>query len=154
MYKRQLFNASDEPVSFPFAAMGRQFELHPVLAGSVDPVVRGAYYDETADSFEVPARTTAVFLAARSVGDQIDYLEDLVDALEDTDVLNGGQANALRAKLDAARESADGNQNGAAANQLTAFINQVEALAAAGILPPADAQELLDAAYTILAALG
>jgi pullulanase-type alpha-1,6-glucosidase len=149
-----LFNASDEPVSFPFAALGRQFELHPALADSVDPVVRGAYYDATAGAFEVPARTTAVFLAARPVGDQIDYLEDLVDDLEDRDVLNGGQATALRAKLDAARKSVDRSQIGAAANQLTAFVNQVEALAEAGILPPADAQALLDAAYTILAALG
>jgi len=56
-----LFNAGDEPVTLPFAA-GGPFELHPVLAASVDPVVRTARYDSAARAFIVPARTTAVFV--------------------------------------------------------------------------------------------
>jgi pullulanase-type alpha-1,6-glucosidase len=148
-----LFNASDEPVSFPFAAMGRSFALHPVQADSADPIVRTAYYDKASGSFEVPARTTAVFLAPRPIVEQIDYILSLVDALEDADVLNRGQANALRAKLEAAQRSVGRGRQGAAGNQLMAFINEVGALVEAGILSTEEADVLRDAAETIIAQL-
>jgi pullulanase-type alpha-1,6-glucosidase len=58
-----LFNASDEPVTFPIAAAaGREFELHPVQQGSADPVVATASFNEATGAFTVPARTTAVFV--------------------------------------------------------------------------------------------
>jgi len=58
-----IFNASDEPLSFPVAEWaGRPLALHPVLAESADPVVRQAAWDEAAGTFSVPGRTTAVFV--------------------------------------------------------------------------------------------
>ncbi|CAA9333495.1 MAG: hypothetical protein AVDCRST_MAG93-6309, partial [uncultured Chloroflexia bacterium] len=40
-----------------------RFRLHPVQVGSSDPTVRMASYDESANTFTVPPRTTAVFVA-------------------------------------------------------------------------------------------
>jgi pullulanase-type alpha-1,6-glucosidase len=58
-----LFNANDEAVEFHTPITGAFFELHPVQAGSADPVVRGAAYEDRA--FHVPARTMAVFVRER-----------------------------------------------------------------------------------------
>ncbi|MCA2216482.1 pullulanase-type alpha-1,6-glucosidase [Jidongwangia harbinensis] len=44
------------------AARGRTVELHPVLRGSADPVVRTASFDTGTGTFTVPARTVAVFV--------------------------------------------------------------------------------------------
>ncbi len=60
-----LFNATDEPVTYALAdAKGADMALHPVLAGSSDPVVRTAAFAPEDGSFTVPARTTAVFVEA------------------------------------------------------------------------------------------
>jgi hypothetical protein len=149
-----LFNAGDEAVSFYFPADGREFLLHPVLAASADPVVRTASYDAVAESFEVPARTTAVFLVERPVAEQIDVLIDEVDRLEAEGILGFGQANALRVKLEAARRSIANGRPGAAANQMNAFINQVEALIRTGVLTSEDGEALIALAGEILQAIG
>ena len=148
-----LFNAADDPAGFGFPAAGREFSLHPVQAASVDPVVQSAYYDTAAGAFNVPARTTAIFLVQRPAGEQIDVLIDLVDALVADGVINGGQATALKAKLEAAQQSAANGNATAAANQLNAFINQVEALVAAGILTAEEGDALIATAETILDSL-
>jgi hypothetical protein len=58
-----LFNATDEAISYTDASLaGAAVELHPVLAGSVDPVVRTAAFDAASGTFTVPARTAAVFV--------------------------------------------------------------------------------------------
>ena len=58
-----LFNATPEEQSFAGEAWsGTAFELHPILAGSADPLVREARFDAGAGTFTVPARTTAVFV--------------------------------------------------------------------------------------------
>lgn len=148
-----LINAADEPASFVFPAGDNEFSLHPVQAASVDPVVQTAYYDTTAETFEVPARTTAVFLAQRPVDEQIDVLLDLVDGLEADGVINSGQANALRAKLDAAQKSAASGRVGPAVNQINAFIYQVNALMTAGLLSPEDGERLISIAEEIVQSL-
>jgi pullulanase len=43
------------------------FQLHPILAESADPVVREAAYDRESGTFSVPGRTAAVY-AARQAG--------------------------------------------------------------------------------------
>jgi pullulanase-type alpha-1,6-glucosidase len=53
-----IFNASDEAVTLPLFGT-EAWTLHPVLAGSTDPIVRTASHD--ANGFHVPARTTAVY---------------------------------------------------------------------------------------------
>jgi pullulanase-type alpha-1,6-glucosidase len=58
-----LFNATDDPQSFLLpSAAGQEWELHPVQAGSADPIVRTATYNPATGTFTVPARTTAVFV--------------------------------------------------------------------------------------------
>jgi ribosomal protein S20 len=89
----------------------------------------------------------------RPVDEQIDVLIDLVDALEADGVINGGQANSLRAKLEAAQQSVEKGNTTAAANQLNAFINQVEAFVAAGILTAEEGDALIATAKTILESL-
>ena len=58
-----LFNATPEEQSFATEAWsGMAFELHPILAGSADPLVQEAQFDAGRGTFTVPARTTAVFV--------------------------------------------------------------------------------------------
>ena len=57
-----VINARPEVISLPLF-QSEDFSLHPVLASSADAVVRTA--DHTAQGFTVPARTTAVFVAAQ-----------------------------------------------------------------------------------------
>ncbi len=58
-----LFNARPQPASFQVAELqGKDFELHPVLRESHDPVVRAARFDAASGTFHVPSRTTAVFV--------------------------------------------------------------------------------------------
>jgi pullulanase-type alpha-1,6-glucosidase len=57
-----LFNATDESQRFMEATFaGADMRLHPVQARSADPVVRQAAFDKATGTFNVPARTTAVF---------------------------------------------------------------------------------------------
>jgi pullulanase-type alpha-1,6-glucosidase len=57
-----LFNATPAAQSFP-APLAGDFALHPVQRASADPRVRTAAWDAAARSFQVPPRTTAVFVA-------------------------------------------------------------------------------------------
>jgi len=150
-----LFNASDDPVVFQVPEeAGREAELHPVLAASTDPVVQTSSFDSATGTFDVPARTTAVFLVPRSADDLIDLLIDDVDLLEAGGIVNGGQANALRSKLSNALRKVERGQVGPAINMLEAFVNQVEALVSAGILSEQQGAELITAAENIIASLG
>ena len=149
-----LFNAGDDPVSFGFPSGERKFRLHPVQAGSVDSVVQTASYDVGFGTFNVPARTTAVFLAQRPIGEQIDVLIDEIDRLLDDGVLNGGQANSLKAKLSAARKSAGNGRSTPAVNQINAFINEVHALMSGGVLSSEEGTVLISIAEDILQSLG
>jgi CSLREA domain-containing protein len=84
-------------------------------------------------------------------------IEGLIEKVGDLvaqGVLNGGQGNALIAKLEAAIRQIDRGNVQTAINQLEAFVNQVNALMYADILPPAEGQPLIDAANEIIAALG
>jgi hypothetical protein len=59
-----LFNASGETQTLVRSEWtGLRFELHPILAGGHDDVVKTCTFDGTRGAFTVPPRTTAVFLA-------------------------------------------------------------------------------------------
>jgi pullulanase-type alpha-1,6-glucosidase len=59
-----LFNAAKAEQTFRADALkGAALELHPVQAASSDPVVKTAKFDAATGIFDVPARTTAVFVA-------------------------------------------------------------------------------------------
>ena len=94
-----------------------------------------------------------MFVLNRPLGAQIDLLIDQVDALEEDGVINGGQANSLRAKLEAAQKSAANGRVGPAVNQINAFINEVDALMAAGLLSPEEGERLISLAEEIIQSL-
>ncbi len=149
-----LFNARNESVVFDVASLaGLNFQLHPVQVGSGDPVVRTSSVDAASGSFNVPARTAAVFIQKRAVAEQIDLLLADLDALQAQGVLNRGQANALRSKLENAQDSLARGNTQAAANQLGAFRNQVRAFASSGILSEQQAQQLDGGAGDAIACL-
>jgi len=135
------------------AAGGLDLRLHPVQAGSSDPIVGLSAFDIATGAFSVPGRTTAVFVGQRSASEQIDLLIDDVEELIAAGVLNRGQGNALLSKLwNIRRKIARGKIN-AAIGQLGAFVNQVEGFVRAGILTEEQGAALIAAAQDIEAAL-
>ena len=138
-----LFNAADEPVVFTEEAItGVPLSLHPVLRSSSDAVVVSSSFDAVSGTFEVPARTTAVFQGKRPVEEQLRLVIRDVEALVDAGALNRGNGNALIVKLRAAIASLQRGRDNAAENQLGAFLNQVDAFEQAGKLTPEQAGEL------------
>lgn len=58
-----IINANDEAQTLVNENLRkRKFDLHPVLAGGVDPVVSASKYRRADGSFTIPARTAAVFI--------------------------------------------------------------------------------------------
>jgi pullulanase-type alpha-1,6-glucosidase len=58
-----VFNATPDGVTQRLPAyVGGRVSMHPVLAGSADPVVRQATFDGATGAFTVPARTVAVYV--------------------------------------------------------------------------------------------
>jgi pullulanase-type alpha-1,6-glucosidase len=146
-----LFNATDDPQDLAAPSLaGYPFALHEVQQSSADPVVGSSSWNDATSTFSVPARTTAVFVAKRSVADQIDLLIEGIEALVDAGVLNGGQGNALISKLLNALAKFENGQTKAAANQLGAFINQVEDFVEDGILSADQGAALIAAAEDII----
>ena len=70
-------------------------------------------------------------------------LDERIEHLLDTGVLNRGQANSLLVKLN------PGGNERAQLNRLWAFINEVNALVRAGILSAAEGQKLIDGAESL-----
>ena len=59
-----VFNATPETTSQTVASLaGRRYRLHPVQAQGGDPVVKRSAHTRATGTFEVPARTVAVFVA-------------------------------------------------------------------------------------------
>jgi len=150
-----LVNARDTAESFNLPELaGTAMELHPVQAASTDPVVGTSTYDPATGTFGVPARTTAVFIAHRPAGDQIELLLEDVEALVAAGTLNPGQGNALAAKLNAALAQVEKGNPIPAIGALGAFINQVEALVQGGILTQEEGQALADEAEHLIGLIG
>lgn len=75
-----LFNAHRNAQSYTMGALaGLPFTLHPVQAASSDPVVQGANFNGGTGAFNVPARTTAVFVStvAPTTSGGIDWIGDM-----------------------------------------------------------------------------
>ena len=143
-----LFNAGDEPVSFSFPA--DSFELHPVQKNSVDPVVRSASYDSIAGTFNVPARTTAVFVVERSVPDMMDAVTGQVAALVANGTLRSSLARSLTIKLGHAKQSYENGRLSLSSMLIDRFKTQTAWLVSTGLLPAEDGEALLESADIIL----
>jgi hypothetical protein len=59
-----LFNARPEAVTFSDGLLAGEYTLHPIQQASADEVVKQATY--AGGAFNVPARTTAVFVVERA----------------------------------------------------------------------------------------
>jgi hypothetical protein len=92
-----------------------------------------------------------VFWERRPVDEQLTLLIGEVNELVAAGVLNAGQGNALRTKLENARTKLPSSK---AASQIQAFINQVQDLAADGTLTAEQAAALIPDAEAALADLG
>lgn len=145
-----LINADDQPQTFQnqdFA--GKSLALHPILANSQDAIVRTSAFNQNNGTFNVPARTTAVFWSTRPLDQQLDLLIGDVDNLINSGDLNNGQGNALKAKLSNARQQIINANLQAAKNSLNAFNLQVLALVATRRLTFEQGQKLVVEAVSI-----
>jgi pullulanase/glycogen debranching enzyme len=148
------FNADVVPVDFTVPALaGVPLVLHPLQAASADPVVRGSAFAAATGTLTVPERTAAVFWAVRPLTEQLDLLIADVEALVAGGTLNGGNGNALTAKLRNAQKKIEQGKPGPAANMLGAFVNQVEAFVNAGKLTSEQGAALIAAAEEVIAQL-
>ncbi|HKV10489.1 MAG TPA: hypothetical protein VJ725_20275, partial [Thermoanaerobaculia bacterium] len=105
--------------------------------------VRTSSFGIATGTLAVPKRTAAVFWSYRSAADQIRLLVADIDALKASGVLSNGQANSLKAKLQAALRQAERGNDNAAENQLGAFLNEVRDLASQGVLTAEQAGALI-----------
>jgi hypothetical protein len=150
-----LLNARPDTVDFPLTVFPcRGLQLHPLQKQSADPVVRTASLTQSSCTFHVPGRTAAVFVKGRPADEQLLLLRGSVNALVTAGTLNGGQGNALLAKLRAAEKQLQLGRTQTAVNQVNAFIHQVEDFVTTGVLTADQADGLLTDAEAILEALG
>ncbi|HKH48077.1 MAG TPA: alpha-1,6-glucosidase domain-containing protein, partial [Thermoanaerobaculia bacterium] len=149
-----LLNSRPDTVDYPLTVFPcRGLQLHPLQKQSADPVVRTASFEESTCTFHVPGRTAAVFVKARPADEQLLLLRQSVDALVTAGALNGGQGNALLAKLRAAEKQLQLGRYQTATNQVNAFIQQVEDFVSTGVLTADQADSLLADAEAIVNAL-
>jgi pullulanase/glycogen debranching enzyme len=150
-----MINARDEAVEYPFTVFPCPgLTLHPVLAGSADPLVHTSSLNTSTCTFHIPERTATVFWNVRSAEEQIYLLIGDIDKLQAAGTLSFGQAQSLRAKLNSALRSVQRGNNHAAGNQINAFLHEVEAKVSAGTLTPNQGDDLIAAAQAILDRLG
>lgn len=124
-----LINADDQAHEFQDTAFANQnLTLHPVLANSDDSIVRTANFNRTTGAFTIPARTTAVFWAARGVTEQINLLAGDVSNLVNSGALGASHGAALNQRLAQARQQAEAGQSANAKRTLAAFVLQVTGL--------------------------
>ncbi len=146
-----LINANDEAQGFTLASLaGLELVLHPIQQSSVDPIVKSSAFDGDTGTFEIPARTTAVFVEYAEPQERIASLIEDVQALVDDGVLNEGQGNSLIVKLNGAIEKLDQGQPHVAVNKLKAFVNEVNAFVNGGVLSAEQGQYLTMTAQSII----
>ena len=122
-------------------------------AESADPVVRSASFNDTTGVFTVPGRTSAVFLQARPVQDQIDLLQHDVQALLENGDLERTEARYLQEMLSQLEKMLEKGNNAAAETFIQNFIRRVEQLQRRGRLSDEHAEDLLASAEAILSSL-
>jgi hypothetical protein len=149
-----LVNANDENQTFTQTDLtGFNLELHPVQANSVDPVVKTSTFDVATGTFEVPGRTTAVFVVKATPQERIEFLKADVQALVDAGLLSPRLGRALLRDLNRAEWFL--NQDNwifdyLAAAQMRVFIRRVEVLVWLDLLPAEAGQDLIDEAWLII----
>jgi pullulanase-type alpha-1,6-glucosidase len=149
-----LFNAGDEEVDLTLVDLtGTEFELHPILAASTDPVVRASSSDSSTGAFHVPARTTAVFVAKRQAAEWVEFLIADVDQLVADGTFKRRQGKVLTKLLRKALKKLNKEKTKGARKKLRYFINNVEDYAEEEVLSADQAERLISIANDIIAGL-
>ncbi len=149
-----LINANDEAQTFTTSDLaGLNLSLHLVQAASVDPVVQASTYDNVTGAFEVPGRTTAVFVQFASAEEMIQTLKGDVQTLIDDGLLAANKANVLFTFLNNALKSLENDKPAQAIGHMEQFIKQVEMLVKQGELDPQNGAILISDAEAIIAAI-
>jgi hypothetical protein len=150
-----LVNANDEPQSFTAADLaGLELQLHDVQTDSVDSLVRTASFNSATGTFEIPGRTTAVFVQKETLENLIGRLKEDVQDLVDNGDLAANKATVLFTFLEGALKELDKDKPKQAIKQLEQFVQQVEILVAQGNLAPEHGDALIQEAAYIIGQIG
>jgi pullulanase-type alpha-1,6-glucosidase len=121
-----LVNANDEAQSFTDANLaGLELKLHAVQAKSEDAIVRTSSFNSSTGTFEIPGRTTAVFVMFESPEQLIIQLKADVQILVDNGDLPENKARPLFTKLDQALESLEEDKPEKAIIRMKQFVRLV-----------------------------
>jgi len=96
----------------------------------------------------------AIWVAEPDALDPIEQAVIVVEKLEVEGVLNQGQSHSLTTKLNIATAQINDGKLKPACNLLRAFINDVQALIAAGTLSQGQGEELIELAEAAIALVG
>ena len=148
-----LVNANDETQSFTAADLVGQklrLQLHDVQANSVDPLVQTASYNKRTGTFEIPGRTTAVFVWKLTPKQLIGLLTKDVWTLVKDGELERNKATVLLTKLRNAKIALSRGKLDQAIKQLEQFIHHVEILVRQGNLAAEFGDALIQEAKIII----
>jgi PKD repeat protein len=120
----------------PLSLSGQTFSVAHLYAAAGSYVVTVVVHDDDTSTTRTQTVTVLTPQAA------IENIRALVDALRVAGKLNGGNANSLAAKLNAADASIERGNLATAINQLTALLNELDAMVQSGRLSAADAAPL------------
>ncbi len=149
-----LVNANDEAQTFVSGALaGMELQLHDIQEDSVDPVVQTAAYDAVTGGFEVPGRTTAVFVVEATPSELIDFLIADINALVDAGELRQRWADWLIHPLEKAKSKLEKGQEQPALNQILEFKVRVWVLEETHQLDAEYADALIESAREIYLAI-
>ena len=146
-----LFNANDEAQSFQVPGFtSHHFKLHPILKHSNDSIVASANFDKSTGTFNVPGRTTAVFMDRRPLNAQLQLIINDIDRLMSEAVLSHRQAKVLKEELEKAQYAFSIGKYKSVAGHLKNFSKDVTELAHKGVLDKDQETPLISSANDIL----
>ena len=120
----------------------RTLQLHPVLRASADARTRAS--TASAGRFEVGARTSAVFVEARSALEQLALLRGDVTSARDSGAIRAPRVQALLSLLDSTERHLQGGREIPARANLLAFSSIVVAASLFGDIEAATARLLIE----------
>ncbi|KAA3661802.1 MAG: DUF3372 domain-containing protein [Chloroflexi bacterium] len=146
-----VINANDEAQSFTDADLvDLELVLHPVLADSLDAVVKTSSFDAAAGTVTVPGRTTAVFVEQIPVTEQIDLLIDKMEQLYQDGEMRWADYRLLKLRLQLTKRFLERGREHVAIRQLNIFNRHVNLLVRWDRLDAAIGAELVEDANAIL----
>lgn len=146
-----LFNATVDQLAFQVPDLvGRSLALHPVLVSSADPIVATSAFDSSTGTFTVPARTTAVFITARTIEEQTLLLSADITALIATGHISPVAGSVLLKTIRGVIILLRAGRPDLAAGALGVFTHLVQAMVDVDLLSPADATVLIAHAEDII----